>query len=378
MTESTPGRSGQGLKQLPDGRWRVRVEGPRDTATGKRLQVSSTLPTKRSAQKWRAETLTAMQRGTYTPPSASTFGTLADAWLAQKSVSVRAVTHRGYEVALKPAREAFGSVPVQRLTPEHVRRLVRGLSATHAQRTVSLTLFAVRGVLSQAAEDGMVRTNVAARVKAAGQESKRRAELPAEHADMIAAHAEGDRLEGAWMLTLNGLRRSEVMAVRWSDLDTDGGWLEVTQGRVQMSAEQTELSKPKSHRSVRPVPLAPSVLAAFKRMRAIRAAECLRLGVPWSDDAFIAVAPDLRPLRPEAYSDAWLALCDAASVPRVTLHGARHGSVTRQLNAGVPIHIVAAYHGHDPAVALRTYAHADRDALRNASWALFGDASGGA
>ena len=78
----------------------------------------------------------------------------------------------------------------------------------------------------------------------------------------------------------------------------------------------------------------------------------------------MAVDEGPRPLRPEAYSDAWSDLCEAAGVPRVTLHGARHGSVTRMRNAGVPGHLVAAFHGHTEAVMALTYSHVEVQKIR--------------
>lgn len=75
---------------------------------------------------------------------------------------------------------------------------------------------------------------------------------------------------------------------------------------------------------------------------------------------------------PEVYSDAWTRLLKAAGCTSpVTLYGARHGSATRMLAAGQPVHVVAAWHGHDPAVLLRNYAHADRDALADAGATLY-------
>jgi integrase len=71
------------------------------------------------------------------------------------------------------------------------------------------------------------------------------------------------------------------------------------------------------------------------------------------------------------YSDEWPRVSARAGVSKpVTLHGARHGSATRMLLQGVPVHVAADWHGHDAAVMLRTYAHADQDGLRRAGEAL--------
>jgi site-specific recombinase XerD len=60
----------------------------------------------------------------------------------------------------------------------------------------------------------------------------------------------------------------------------------------------------------------------------------------------------------------------AGVVNPVTLHGARHGSATRMLSAGVPVQVVAARHGHDPTITLSAYAHSDRGGLRAAGVVL--------
>jgi integrase len=62
----------------------------------------------------------------------------------------------------------------------------------------------------------------------------------------------------------------------------------------------------------------------------------------------------------------WRRHCLAAGVPAVRLHEARHSSVTAMRAAGVPDHVVAAWHGHNEVVMRRTYSHPDAEALAEA------------
>jgi integrase len=87
-------------------------------------------------------------------------------------------------------------------------------------------------------------------------------------------------------------------------------------------------------------------------------------------DGWLAVDAAGQPLRPEAWSGRWTVLCRDAGVPPVTLHAARHSSVTAMRAAGVPDHIVAKWHGHDEVVMRRTYSHANQDSLAAAGRAL--------
>jgi integrase len=63
--------------------------------------------------------------------------------------------------------------------------------------------------------------------------------------------------------------------------------------------------------------------------------------------------------RSERWSDRWRGHCGEAGVRALTLHAARRTSVTLMRAAGVPDHVVAAWHGHDDVVMRRTYSHPD-------------------
>ena len=100
--------------------------------------------------------------------------------------------------------------------------------------------------------------------------------------------------------------------------------------------------------------------------------EAIALGVSWSDDRLIAVHADGTPIRPEWYSDAFHRLRERAGLRRIRLHGPRNASVPLMLDQNHPVHIVAAWHGHDPSVSLPIYSEAKADELRAASASLFG------
>ena len=70
-----------------------------------------------------------------------------------------------------------------------------------------------------------------------------------------------------------------------------------------------------------------------------------------------------QPLRPARYTNLWQRAVVAAGVRPIRLHDARHTAITLLLAAGVPVHDVAAYAGHDVVQTLSVYAHSSRDAL---------------
>jgi integrase len=75
-----------------------------------------------------------------------------------------------------------------------------------------------------------------------------------------------------------------------------------------------------------------------------------------------------RPYHPDTLSDFWRELCGEAKVRQVRLHDARHSCASIMHAQGVPIAVISAWLGHaDPAFTMRTYVHAQNDALKDAA-----------
>lgn len=179
-----------------------------------------------------------------------------------------------------------------------------------------------------------------------------------------------NRLFACWLLSCYGLRRSEVLGLRWSAIDLDTGTLSVRRGRVAVGSEAVE-GPPKSKRSRRDLPLPADVTDALRALRQRQRTEAIALGHGWSDDRLVAVREDSLPLRPESYADEFQRLRSRAGLRRIKLHGLRNTSVSLMLDQGHPPHIVAGWHGHDPAVALSIYSDVKADELRAVGASLF-------
>ncbi|ORV40354.1 recombinase [Mycobacterium doricum] len=179
------------------------------------------------------------------------------------------------------------------------------------------------------------------------------------------------RLFACWLLSMYGLRRSEVLGLRWGAVNLDTGVLAVRRGRVSVGGAVVE-GDPKSRRSRRELPLPADVTEALRSLKTHQRAEALALGVGWSEDRLVAVSEDGTPLRPDAYTDEFHRLRERAGLRRITLHELRHTSVSLMQDRGHTPQVVAAWHGHSPEVALRIYTHVKATELRAAGAALFG------
>jgi integrase len=335
---------------------------------GKRRQSTRTFDTLTDAREWVSETRLSVKRGTFAAPARVTFSDVADAWLTSHR-DVREVTLRNYSNVLKPARLRIGHRKVQDLTRSDVDGLVSWLASEGGMRgkglsrvSVVYTLGRVHQVLAYAVAEGLVLANVAEGVKAP---RKRHEEAETETAvwspdEMLRFRHVSDSHEwaAAWRLTLSGLRRSEVLGMRWRDVDTDAGTVTITQGRVLVDGKTTVIDAPKSAASWRVVPVEAmhvGTTALLRSHKAGQAAQRLQMGTSWPETDLIAVDATGEPIRPEAYSDEFARLCREAGVPLIRMHSVRHTLALTMHRAGQAPADAASLLGHSLSVHLSTY-----------------------
>lgn len=355
------------IKQDGTPSYRVVLDGD-PFPNGKRRQLRSTHRTLGDARTHVATHKTDRERGLLIAQTRQTFKEYAETWLAIRARRVREVTSRSYASCLAHAYAAFGDKALARVTRADVEQVVERLStAGRSKRRASLVLFVLRSVFNDAVHDGLIGRNPAARVEAAGREAKQREALSRADLGKLCQHFATDRLYPCWLLTLNGLRRSEVLGLKWSDVDLDSRTVRIERGRVDVDGKRTIETPTKTRRGTRTLPLSSDLLAALHRLREAQLAE---FGAEQVRSGYLAVDAAGEPMRPERWTDLWKEACVAAKVPSVTLHAARHSSVTAMRDAEVPDHIVAAFHGHDEYVMRSVYSHADATGLSVAAEAL--------
>lgn len=348
---------------------------------GKRDQRTSRHRTLKAAREWLSETRADVSRGTYTRPSRETLSDHLDAWLQSRRLDgKRPATLRGYADAVKPVRDLIGEVPLQTLTAEHVERVKAAMLDGSARRigtpgkpmsarSVNYMLMTLRAALRQAVIRGKVVRNVAEAVSSVASSSENTgAAWTVAQVAVFKATAAQDRLHAAWLLTAYGLRRGEVLGLRWDrDIDLVNATVTVRTSRTSVAGEVVE-GAPKTKRGARTLPLDAALVAALRALRTVQTAERLAAGPAYDGALGLVVVDELgRPLRPESYSDRFKRLARAAGVPPIRLHDARHTSVTVMRSLGVPDHVVARWHGHDEAVMRRIYTHAFDEDLRAAA-----------
>jgi integrase len=332
-----------------------------------RKQITRTFGSIGDARAFVSETREQVRTESYLEPSKVTLSELSTEWLRSRR-DVRARTLEGYSDVLKIVHRKLGSRSVQSLSRRDIEDLCTWLDTEAgkrgkgvSQRTQVYALGALRQVLRYGVCTGLLRANVAADVKVRRRTKDDHHQVtvwtPAQLVT-FRSHADTDDLAAAWRLVLSGLRRSEVLGLRWTDVDLDAGTVRVSQGRVRLASGATVVDDPKSHASARVVSVEtmhPGTMGLLRQLRARQASDRLAAGTAWTDSGLV-VADELGAgVGPSRFTALWNARCKAAGVPRIGMHQTRHTLASMLHAAGVAPAAAARLLGHEVGTHLVFY-----------------------
>lgn len=340
-----------------------------DEGGRRRQQWRSGFPTKREAQDALTQTLQQLQSGTHVEPSKATVAAFLDEWLASVRASVRPATFATYTtLCTKHIAPALGPILLQKLAPSQLNAMYADLLASGRRdgkgglsaRTVRHIHTTVHTALAEAMRWGRVMRNVAELASPPrSSANKEPATWAADELRAFLEHVHDDRLYAVYHLAATtGLRRGEVLGLRWRDLDLDGGRLSVSQTVISVDY-RVLLSTPKTRAGRRSVALDLETVRTLRDHRRRQLEERLALGGYAEDHDLVFCALDGQPLHPGNLSKRFDKLVARGGLPRIRFHDLRHTHATLALRAGVHPKVVSERLGHaDIAITLNTYSHA--------------------
>jgi integrase len=355
------------IRERSPGHWAVILD-LRDPATGKRRRKWHQFAgTKRQAQDECARLISELNGGLYIEPAKITVGQFLDRWLEHIKPLVSPRTHERYdEIVTKNLKPLLGAVLLSKLRPMQISdAYAKALSSGRRDGKGGLAPSTVRylHVILKSAMGQAVRWQMLARnpVDAVDPPKIERSAMNtydlAQTADLIDA-TRGTRMTTTVMLAvLCGLRRGEIAALRWRNINLAAAQLAVTE-----SAEQTRAGvrykQPKSGKG-RTVALSARVVNELRSRRVQQAQELLVLGIPLTDDAFVVAQADGCPLQPRSITRQWLTLLsNNKTLPRIRFHDLRHAHATHMLSSGIHPKVASERLGHSKVgITMDLYSH---------------------
>lgn len=170
--------------------------------------------------------------------------------------------------------------------------------------------------------------------------------LTAEQVDRLLEAAKGTYLYVPILLAVaTGMRRGELLALRWADCDLAGGTISVCRSLEQTKAGLS-FKEPKTARSRRVVALPAFAVEALRRHRVEQMEQRLRVGPAWQDYDLVCCREDGTPIRPDSITVLYKAILRRAGLPPVRFHDLRHTHATLLLGQGVHPKVVSERLGH--------------------------------
>lgn len=234
----------------------------------------------------------------------------------------------------------------------------------------------LRNALENAVREETIPRNAAKLVKVPVPKYKVNRGLTTAQAREVLRVSADHRLYALYVLALClGLRRGELLGLRWVDIDLDGEKLEVVQA-LQRVGGRLRFVQPKTDDSERTVPLPSFCAAALREHRKRQFTERSEAWPDWDDHDLVFPSRRGTPMEPDNLRRSWGTIRKAAGLGEIRLHDLRHTCVTLLLDLGVPPHVVRDIVGHsDIEVTMTIYAHVSLDEKRKALGKL-GDALG--
>lgn len=260
----------------------------------------------------------------------------------------------------------LGAKRLETLGVADVRRFLVRLEKQTTAATAKESHRVLRSALSSACREELITRNVAKLVEPLRTDNRELKPWTLDETLDFLAASRKDPLYAAFVLAIAmGLRRGEIVGLRWSDLDLDNRVLYVRQ-QTQRRRGVLYDDDPKSRRR-RAVPLPALCIAPLRWRRMRQAAARAKAGERWQESAYVFTTRTGRPVEPRNVYRSFTRIAQSAGLRVIRLHDARHGTATLLTAAGVAPRVVMEILGHSQiSITMDVYTHVVQDTQREA------------
>jgi integrase len=351
----------------------------------RRYRYETVHGSRRDAERRLAELVTAVGLGEFGTHGAARFGQLVDAWWEVSTTDLSPNTRIGYRGLLdRYLLPAFRNRRLDRIGPADLERLyaqlLEGTAPGLKHPLSAVTVYKVhslaRAVMATAVRWGWMPNNPATRSR-----PPRARVTPAVvpsvedvvRALKAASQVSEDLHVFLWLSAALGTRRSETCALRWGDVDFEGGAVRVcrTLALDERDPRRVLVKDTKTH-AIANLPIDEQTVALLRRFRATRLRRSLATGVTPVSDAYLFAdhVDGDSPRHPDHFSKAWIRLRKEIGLGGVRLHDLRHFHGTELAAAGVPMTAIRDRLRHSNLRTTSIYAHSRREIDREAANAI--------
>lgn len=326
--------------------------------------------TKRQAEQLLVKKLREIQEGTFIEPNDMTVGDLLDRWMeSHGETNLKQTTYETHLSCINNhIKPAIGHIPLAKLRPLHLQQLYTdklkggradGKPGGLSSSSVRYMHMIMHTALSAAVKWDLVARNVADAVTPPKVESVKQKTWTADEARKFLDYIREHRLYPLYYLALTtGMRRGELLGLRWQDINWEQRTLSINQTLVTTPGGQNIISSTKTESSNRVVALSAAMIAELRRHRKRQLEEMMVLGINSYDQELVFVSEVGTPINPRNLLRHFQTTAKKARLPVIPFHCLRHTSATLMLQQGIHPKVVAERLGHSRiTTTLDTYSH---------------------
>lgn len=361
--------------------WSVLYDLPRNGDEPRQQKIKSGFRTRKEAEAWFNRKAEELRQGVTPHNDRMTLAEYLTAWIATLEApgsQVKAPALRAYRNHVNGhIIPAIGAVRLTELQARHIEAAkvkwaatppVRGADDVISPRTVRHIFATLKSALNRAKRQRIIAVNPCELVDAPAAERKEMQALDIPAAAALLRAFEGTILDAPIITAIGtGLRRGELLALRWGDVDLNAGTLTV-QRAIEHENGKTRFKEPKTKRSRRTINLPPFVTERLRRHRVEQAERFLRdgFGRPAADTLLFERGGE--PWIPNTFGSAFWRILEDAKLPHVRVHDLRHSFASMALEAGVDLKTLSTALGHTTiSTTADLYAHVTSSLMKDAA-----------
>lgn len=357
------------------------VESERDPLNGKRERKFKTVNgTKKQAEAELRKMISDLETGNISAPSAIKLSSWMDTWLSTYLPNIEQTTKDGYEEKVKLyIKPELGHIPLKALKNTDVQLWINKLTQKGlSPKTIRNAYNNLNAALNKAVVLRMIPHNPCeGTVLPKLQHYQAQVYAPATIQQALAA---ADNMADYLIVLLGatlGLRRGEMAALQWNDVDFSKGIVSITQNRVHVKNSVVQKA-PKSKAGNRIIKAGPDVLSALRNAKSTYD-DAVANTPGFKNMGFVLCKENGEPFHPDSITQRWERFVAKHNLPSIRLHDLRHSNATALIAAGVSPKVVQHRLGHaNVNITLNTYTHVlpsmDEDAAEKLDNALFSTA----
>ena len=369
------------IRQRKDGKWEARIS-IGYTDDGKLKRISKYFDTRKEAATWLAEVHTAQRKGDFVQPDKITVADWMPKWLEAhcKPPLIEDTTYASYESIIRiHIVPGLGTIPLQKLLPSDIQGFLNGKLGNGradgkpgglSTRTVRYMHFLLQAGLEQAKKEGLMVRNVAEDATLPKMEKWEPVYLTQEEVDHFLDVAEKDRLSPALLMEMGtGLRRGELLGLKWADIDFKAGTVTIRRQLVLLNGKPVWHDHLKTRAGGRTITLPDDVLDVLRFYQRRQDNEKEFCGDAYEDSGLVFCQPNGRRISPRNFVRHFdLLLEKKAGIRHIPFHATRHTHATELLAAGVDLKTIQKRLGHSSFhVTADFYAHIGEELQKDAA-----------